>query len=172
MQPDRPRLADASIAIVLLAAGASSRFGSENKLLAAVGGKPLVARVAAVLRDALPASPLIAVTRSGPDGQSVQDALAGYSIQFIENADAKEGISTSIRCGVDAVRNNASSPIGVLIAQGDMPNLTADLVRRLTNAFLSARGATITLPQTRDGTLRTPVIWPKSRLGDLQQLVG
>ncbi len=35
----------AAIGVILLAAGASQRFGTENKLLVDLGGQPLVRRV-------------------------------------------------------------------------------------------------------------------------------
>ena len=66
------------IAAVVLAAGQSSRMGS-NKLLATVGGKPLVRRaVEAALASA--ADPVVVVTGNGADGGRSSRSQACMSI--------------------------------------------------------------------------------------------
>jgi molybdenum cofactor cytidylyltransferase len=151
---------------VLLAAGASSRFGDANKLLADVGGVALVARVAASLR-ALELREIIAVIAPGPVGEGVAATLRDDRVRLAVNAAAAEGIGTSIRCGVHAL---ADPDTGVMIVPGDMPNLDARLLERLLDEFRAMGGDKIVYPVTRDGKQRNPVVWPARLRPALQGL--
>jgi molybdenum cofactor cytidylyltransferase len=67
----------AEVAAVLLAAGASTRFGTENKLVAEINGRPLVRATAdAVLGAGI--AEVVVVTGSEPG--LVERALDGLSI--------------------------------------------------------------------------------------------
>ncbi|MGN6573732.1 MAG: NTP transferase domain-containing protein, partial [Pseudolabrys sp.] len=67
------------MAAVVLAAGRSTRMGAINKLIAEIGGKPLV-RIAAEQALASHASPVIVVT--GHEREKVEAALAGLPVKF------------------------------------------------------------------------------------------
>ena len=64
------------VAAVVLAAGRSTRMGAINKLIAEIGGKPLV-RIAAEQALASRAKPVIVVT--GHERERVEAALAGLA---------------------------------------------------------------------------------------------
>ena len=75
---------EAKVAGIILAAGASRRMGSVNKLLASIAGKPLVwhaveSFVAASL------SPIIVVV--GYESDKVAAALEGLPVQLVFNSD-------------------------------------------------------------------------------------
>ncbi|WP_158547454.1 NTP transferase domain-containing protein [Rhodovulum sp. 12E13] len=107
-------------AAILLAAGASRRFGAQNKLLAAFRGRPLVTHAAEALR-ASGLAPLIAVTTS-PD---VAALLPGFHLVSPDRPDPEQ--SDSLRAGVaEARRLGAPS---ALVALADMPGVTPDLLR-------------------------------------------
>src|SRR5262249_23756488 len=83
------------IGAIVLAAGLSSRMGS-NKLLADVGGKVLVRHaVEAALGSAV--SPVVVVT--GNAGAQVRQALSPLAPLFADNPDFSRGLSTSLKCG-------------------------------------------------------------------------
>ncbi len=113
------------VAAIVLAAGASRRFGA-NKLLAPVEGEPLVRRTVRNVLDAATGPVFVVI---GRDADRVRSALEGLPVGFVENRDFEAGISTSIRAGVRAVLD--SSVPAMLIALGDQPSVTPDLVRRL-----------------------------------------
>lgn len=141
---------------VLLAAGSSTRFGSENKLLSDVDGEPLVARVATRLaRSGVGA--IIAVVAAGADGSAVAQALQHHRVRIVLNPHAERGMGTSIACGVAAVQHPHA---GIMVLPGDMPMVDATLLNHLIAAYREANGEMIVHPLAADGTQRNPVIWP------------
>src|SRR5690606_14894479 len=86
---------------VLLAAGASRRFGDANKLLANVGGKPLIRLVAGAIVES-GAADIVVVT--GHDHEAVEAALSALPLRFVHNEDWPTGMGRSIARGVRALR--------------------------------------------------------------------
>ncbi len=155
-----------SVCGVLLAAGTSSRFGDENKLLVEIDGVPLVRRVAQCMaRSRL--GTLIAVT--GFQGNRVADALAGLDLQIMRNPEYQTGMASSIARGVAGMDEQVS---GAMIVLADMPRVSAPLIDRLVDAFEQARGEKITFPVDADGRQGNPVVWPRAFFGELRALTG
>lgn len=155
------------LAILLLAAGASRRFGMADKLLADLNGRPLCAHTATALRTAMPASPMVAVVPVG--ATALRAALADHVDTFAENPDAAEGVASSLRCGLAALPEDLD---GVLISQADMPGLTAEFISGLVAAFEAGDRARVVYPRDAHGRQRTPVIWPRHDFGTLRGLTG
>ena len=107
------------IAALVLAAGRSTRMGAINKLIAEIGGKPLV-RIAAEQALASRASPVIVVT--GHQHEQVEAALAGLPVKLVHNPDYTEGLGTSLKVGIAAVPEDAD---GAIVCLGDMPQVDA-----------------------------------------------
>lgn len=154
------------LAAVLLAGGASRRFGSDNKLLAAVGGVPMARRVAGEILAA-GIEELVVVT--GAEREAYADVLADVPAHFIHASDWNDGIGNSIATGVRAL---SRGPAGVFIVPGDLPNLGADLLRTLIVAFADAGGNRVIVPVTAQGEQRNPVLWPRSYFPKLAALSG
>lgn len=153
---------------VLLAAGASTRFGAENKLLADVGGTPLIARAAT--RLVIPEiAQVIAVIAPGPQGEAVSAAIRHLPLSTVINTETGRGMGTSIACGAAAVRDQAA---GIMMVPADMPSLDARLLSRLIAAFHDAGGKKIAYPVTPAGDQRNPVIWPAHLRKELMSLDG
>src|ERR1700730_7214502 len=156
----------AEVAAVLLAAGASTRFGTENKLVAEINGRPLVRATAdAVLGAGI--AEVVVVT--GPEPGLVERALDGLSIRFMHNAGWQDGMGPSIAAGVAALRDTVDA---AFIVPGDMPLLTVGLLRSLIAAFERQSGAPIVYPTTPDGAQRNPVLWPSRLFPELRALSG
>lgn len=153
------------VAGLLLAAGQSRRMQGPNKLLAEVGGKPLVRRAAERLL-ASRARPVVVVT--GHQRGEVEAALAGLSVSFAHNADYAEGLSTSLRAGVAALPADVGA---VLVCLGDMPGIDTPLIDALIAAFDPERGRLIVVP-TYAGKRGNPVLWARRFFPELQNLQG
>ena len=85
---------------VVLGAGRSTRMGAINKMLAEIGGKPLV-RIAAEQAVASRAQPVIVVT--GHEREKVEAALKGLPVRLVHNPDFSEGLGSSLKAGIAAV---------------------------------------------------------------------
>jgi molybdenum cofactor cytidylyltransferase len=163
---DEPVVAPAqSIAAIVLAAGRSTRMGGANKLVAEIGGKPLV-RIAAEQALASRARPVIVVT--GHERERVEAALAGLPVKLVHNPDFAEGLGTSVRAGIAAVPASAD---GAVVCLGDMPQVDAELINRLIAALAPDQGALAVIP-TLDGKRGNPVLWSRRFFPDLMALEG
>jgi len=160
-QPEKGR----RVAAVVLAAGRSTRMGAINKLIAEIGGKPLV-RIAAEQALASRAKPVIVVT--GHERERVEAALSGLPVRFVNNPDYAEGLGTSLRAGIAAVPAEAD---GVIFCLGDMPQVDSQLIDKLAAAFDPERGALVVVP-TFDGRRGNPVVWSRRFFHDLMSITG
>jgi molybdenum cofactor cytidylyltransferase len=151
---------------VLLAGGASRRFGADNKLLAEVGGAPILANVA---REILASGVGELIVVTGAEHAAYVTALDGFPVRFVANAHWDDGIGGSIAAGVRAL---SETPHGVFIVPGDLPNLTAAIFHRLGDAFTEAAGNRIVVPLTAEGEQRNPVLWPRRLFPKLAALSG
>ena len=157
----RPR-----IAAVLLAAGRATRMGGPNKLLMDFGGHPLVATSLANLRTSQ-ATRIIVVT--GYQADKVEALLNKEdSITVVRNPSFGDGLSTSLQRALAAVPDWAD---GVLVALGDMPQVTTEVIDRLIGAFDPSEGRAICLP-TWHGKRGNPVILARRFFAELQTISG
>jgi len=170
-QPREERVAEKGpkkeprIAAVVLAAGRSTRMGAINKLIAEIGGKPLV-RIAAEQALASHAAPVIVVT--GHERAKVEAALDGLPVRIVHNPDYAEGLGTSLKTGIAAVPDDAA---GAVVCLGDMPQVDHALIDRLLSAFDPERGALVVVP-TIDGRRGNPVVWSRRFFPDLMAITG
>jgi molybdenum cofactor cytidylyltransferase len=153
------------IAAIILAAGRSTRMGGPNKLLAEIGGRPLV-RIAAEEALASRVQPVIVVT--GHQREQVEAALEGLKVQRVHNPDFADGLSTSLKAGLAAVPDEVD---GAIVCLGDMPQVNAALIDRLAAAFDPERGALIVVPSS-DGKRGNPVVWSRRFFHELATLEG
>ncbi|HYU11174.1 MAG TPA: molybdopterin-binding/glycosyltransferase family 2 protein [Stellaceae bacterium] len=158
-QPPGPR-----IAALLLAAGQSSRMGS-NKLLAEIEGRPMVARVAQRLLSSR-ARPIIAVL--GNEADRVDAALGRLPVERVRNTAFAEGLSSSLKRGLAALPPDID---GVIVCLGDMPLVAGRDLDRLITAFNPLEGRAIVVP-TRHGKRGNPVLWARRFIPEMAELAG
>ena len=114
------------MAAILLAAGSARRFGSQKLLARLPDGRRVVEAAAHNLLAG--AGRVIAVT--GRDDRLMR-LLDDCGCQVVVNADAEQGMGTSIAAGVRA----SAGATGWLIALGDMPYVRPDTIARVFNAL-------------------------------------
>jgi molybdenum cofactor cytidylyltransferase len=144
---------------VLLAAGLSRRMGERNKLLIGIGGEPLVRRTAKVY---LAAGVDVHVVL-GHEANLVREVLADLPVSFIENPHYAEGQPTSVRAGVESLRDGYDA---VIIALADQPALTAADISGLIRAFADSGGDHILVPYY-GGTRGNPVVFPGKLIAEM-----
>jgi molybdenum cofactor cytidylyltransferase len=154
-----------NIGAVLLAAGASRRFGANNKLLANIGSKPLIRWAAEEIVHR--GTKVVVVT--GCDHLLIEKALADLPLRFTHNRNWSTGMGSSIAAGVMALGSQA---LGAFVVPGDMPFLTSALLKDLMATFNESRGTSIVFPITLTGEQRNPVLWPRRLFPLLGSLSG
>ncbi len=150
-----------SLAIVP-GAGKAERFGSA-KLLADVGGQPLVARTIRALLDGgvgtvalvvAPGSPLIGL-------REPRDVFGAPALQIVVNPDPDRGMFSSIQAGLVGDRHDV-----ILVLPADMPFVKAGTVADVLAA--SATQEAVILPTYR-GSHGHPIGLPGSLRDALRQ---
>ena len=111
-------------AAIILAAGTSSRFGASKQLLD-YHGKTFIRAVAETSLQA-DLSPVIIVT--GAEDAKIKAALQNLPVEIVHNPDWKEGQSSSIHVGVQALGKDTGSAIFLL---ADQPQITGEVVQAL-----------------------------------------
>jgi molybdenum cofactor cytidylyltransferase len=160
-QPAARRL---HIAAVILAGGLSRRMGS-NKLLEVVNGKPMVGAVADAMLAA-GASPVLVVT--GHQAERLRDALKDRPVTFVHNPDFAQGMSTTLRRGIEALPDDIDAAV---VSLGDMPFLTGAHVSRLIAAFDPEHERDICVPAFQ-GQRGNPILWGRRFFDELRQVQG
>jgi molybdenum cofactor cytidylyltransferase len=140
------------LSAIVLAAGMSTRMG-QNKLLLDFKDKPLIAHAV----DTLLASEIDEViVVLGHEADKAQEKLRGKQVRLIQNPDYREGLSTSVRAGVNAVSSQAA---GIMVYLADQPLLEPADANRILRAFTHAKevGKSIVVPFF-DGQRGNPVL--------------
>jgi molybdenum cofactor cytidylyltransferase len=124
---------------ILLAAGQGTRFGANKLLFPLDDGTPMAVACAHTLHSVL--ADCIAVVDDAHG--DVAHLLAAAGLQVIANPRAREGMGTSIACGV------AASPAagGWVIALADMPWVPVYVIRQVAGGL--AHGADLVAPAWR-----------------------
>ena len=125
MQTDTPFTFPTPVALLLLAAGASTRMGRPKQLLPYKGRTLL--RHAAETAVASGCTPLVVVT--GALHEELVAEVAGLPIQAVHNPEWETGMASSIRAGLTALAE--TRPAAVLIMLTDQPLVTPELLREL-----------------------------------------
>ena len=154
--------AAASIAGVVLAAGASTRLGQPKQLLP-FRGRPLV-RLAA--EEALAVCGRVAVV-VGASRDAVVKALAGAPVTVVDNPDWAEGMASSIVAGVAWASHAACA--AVLLLACDQPHVHASHLAGLVSAW---RRTGRPAASSYDGTLGVPAVFPAACFTRLLALRG
>ena len=146
-------------AALLLAAGGSTRFGSDKRRLL-FNEVPLLSYVVALYERVCPR--VLVVVK--PGDESVQDLVTG-PCEWVVARDAKVGISRSIAAGIRAL---GSAP-WVIIGLADMPYVSPDTVSQI--ALTLDGGAVIARPSS-SGRTGNPVGFNSRLFGPLMDLKG
>jgi molybdenum cofactor cytidylyltransferase len=152
------------ITAIVLAAGRSERMGS-NKLLADLGGKPLITHSIEML---LTSNVYDVIVVTGNEDEMVRQALHSLDVAFAHNPNFAKGLSTSLKVGLNAVSLDAD---GALICLGDMPLIEMRTINQLISSFDEMSHHTICIP-IYDGVRGNPVLWGRRHFKVLESIEG
>ncbi len=149
-------------AALLLAAGASSRFGERSKALALVGERTAIRRLAEVSLDAgfAPVEVVVGAHREG-----IGHELRGLDVDLVEATDWYEGRTASVQAGLTTLPPDAD----VLFWPVDHPFVQARTVH-LLGALPGRDLLGVWFIPTFRGRSGHPVLWRSSMRHDLLEL--
>ena len=150
------------ISSILLAAGESSRMKGENKLIKKIKGIPLINYS---IKNILASSVDEIVVVTGYESEKVENIIGKHKkIKFVYNKDFKNGISSSIKKGLNTISNKAEA---FFICLGDMPNVNQNIYNKLIksrfnyNKKLRLEHKKEIIIPTFDGKNGNPVLFSK-----------
>lgn len=153
------------VGLILLAAGASTRLGpAGSKQLLNYQGKTLL-RHAGEMAFASACRPLVAVT--GSDADRIAQQLNGLSFKTIYNPAWPDGIGTSIRAGIHALKELAIVD-AVIVMLCDQPLLTAHHLNLLIET--ASQNNSKIVASEYSGTAGVPALFSRLLFDELMNL--
>lgn len=149
------------LAAIVLAAGSSRRFGAADKLLADLGGRPMIDHVLETI-TCLGLSQLVVVTRG--DFAGLARLQSDGRLTVIVNERADDGMSVSLAMGVAALKDCD----GAFVVLADMPFLPSELFHDMAECL---DGQDVVVP-FQAGQAGHPVLFGRACFGDLLKLKG
>lgn len=168
-----------STAAIILAAGSSSRMGGgRHKLLLPLEGRPVLAHVIDATLTSQ-ACPIVIVL--GHQAEHVRTQLTAYTaspeIIIVENSDYLQGMSTSMRVGIQEIisqgyrKDKQSANIdSVLILLGDQPLITQQGIDALITAWRTSEK--LIMAPLYAGKRGNPLIFDASLFPELMVVTG
>jgi molybdenum cofactor cytidylyltransferase len=103
----------------------------------------------------------------GAQAGAVTQALQGLAVDVAHNEQWREGMSTSLRAGLDALRPEVQATLVVL---ADQPGLTPALLRGLVDHYRATQ-ALIVVP-VHGGRRGNPVLFDRALFAELRAVEG
>jgi molybdenum cofactor cytidylyltransferase len=148
---------------IVLAAGASTRFGSPKQLVR-LAGRPLlhtvVTRAAEVTGNAL-------IVVLGAQAAELAPLLKHSAGTIVVNHEWREGLASSIRTGVAHL---PAACTGAMLVLADQAAVSADDLKRLAGSW--RRQPQCIAAAMYAGTIGVPAIFPRSSFRELAELRG
>ncbi|MCW2350989.1 nucleotidyltransferase family protein [Sphingobium sp. B12D2B] len=151
------------LAVALLAAGRSTRFGTADKLAADLGGRALIVWAAKAGRTVEAAHHLLVA----PAGVDWGSHAPGY--RLVVNYRPEAGMAHSLGLAARAAQDVGASAMLVLLA--DMPFVTGKHLDAVLGRFATDRASAV-FSCSPDGVAQPPALFPARAFGDLQALKG
>lgn len=157
-----------STAIIVLAAGASTRMGRPKQLLT-YGGRTLL-RNAAEMAAASVCRPIIVVL--GAYADQMQSEIDGLPVQQVVNERWTEGMGSSISAGLEGLKHcdREGAAKAVVLMLCDQPFVTASVINNLVTVYRS--NGTGIVASEYGGTVGVPALFGHEYFADLAALSG
>jgi len=153
-----------TVGLIILAAGASTRMGTPKQLLAYRGCSFI--RHMAEVAIASVCQPIVVVL--GANAEQIKPEISQLPVQIVENPQWDEGMSASIRIGLEALLGVNQNLEAVAIALCDQPFVSPQTLDRIVEAFHSTGKPIIASEYA--GTLGVPVLFSRSLFSELMAL--
>jgi molybdenum cofactor cytidylyltransferase len=153
-----------SVGAIILAAGGSARFGRPKQLLA-FQGESLARRAVRAATEARCAGVVVVV---GDLGAEIKNDLRDRSATIVPNADWRQGLGTSIRCGLRSLLASPADLDAVVILACDQPFVESGTIATLITEH--ERGGKPIVASSYANTLGIPALFDRSCFDSLLAL--
>lgn len=157
-------MVNSKVAAILLAAGASTRFGQPKQLLP-WNGRPMITHALDTTWIAGLAPRVVVL---GAEAARIRPALADRDATVMHNYRWAEGMSTSVALGLAALPPSVEAAIFLPV---DQPLIDATLLQALMAAWERGAG-TIVVPRHTNGRRGSPVLFDRVYFEELSRLTG
>lgn len=123
-----------NIAVLILAAGSSSRMGQPKQLLPWKDTTLL----GNAIRNAVALNPKSVIVVLGANAKVIREGIADNKFEVIENLQWKSGLGTSIAAGMNFLLKKKSEFDAVLIVLADQPLIDSDYLNLMITSFYNA----------------------------------
>ena len=130
------------ICAIVLAAGCSSRMGSQ-KLLLPFGKSTVISHIVNQITNSKATKTYVIV---GHEAEQVTEALSDEPVTIVHNPEYESGMLSSVRAGIQNIPDEYDS---VLIALGDQPSITTKLIDEIILCFSESKKKII-IPKYND----------------------
>jgi molybdenum cofactor cytidylyltransferase len=148
---------------IVLAAGASTRFGSAKQLVR-IAGHPLLHTTVSRAVQITGSATFVVL---GAHAAELAPLLKHTPASIVVNRHWSEGIGSSIRAGIERLPGACA---GVMLVLADQAAVTAEDLRRLASTW--RRQPDCIAAALYAGTVGVPAIFPRSRFVELIELRG
>lgn len=155
------KTAESNVAIIILAAGASTRMGKPKQLLPYQGSSLLQHTIESAIASVC--KPVVVVL--GANAQHIRPEIAQPAVQVVENPQWNLGMSASIRSGILSLSETIDAAV---ITVCDQPFLSAEIINDLVERYHSS-GKAIAASEYA-GTLGVPALFGRALFSELATL--
>lgn len=153
-----------NIAILILAAGSSSRMKTPKQLLR-IGNNTLLG---VTVEHALKSKAQKVFCVLGANSEKIKPSLTKYDIEIILNSNHKKGLSTSITKGIEHILSYSYNAVLIMLA--DQPNVDSKYLNTLIDAL--KRNPNKIIASKYKESYGVPAIFPSEFYDGLSQLNG
>jgi molybdenum cofactor cytidylyltransferase len=150
-----------NIAIIILAAGASTRMGRPKQLLPYQGRSLLRHTIENAVASVC--KPIIVVL--GANAENIRSEISQSDIKIVENPDWHLGMSSSIRRGILSLISDYKNIDAVIITVCDQPFLSSEIINHLVSKYHNTKKPIIACEYA--DTLGVPVLFSQSFFSEL-----
>ena len=120
-----------NIGLIILAAGSASRMGEPKQLLT-YQGRSLIRHAVEVALNSVCQHVVVVL---GAYAEQIKPEVENLAIKLVENTIWSEGMSSSIRAGINALEENNPKLNAAIITLADQPLISAEVFNRLVEAY-------------------------------------
>ncbi|MEH1913228.1 nucleotidyltransferase family protein [Nostoc sp.] len=153
-----------TIAIMILAAGASTRMGTPKQLLLYQGRSFL--KCITEIAIASVCQPVVVVL--GANAEQIHPHIKQLPVRVVKNSDWACGMSTSIKSGIELLNNLPQKIEAVVITLCDQPFVSPQIINQLVDTYYSTKKPIIACEY--GNTLGVPALFSQTFFSELATL--